>query len=323
MTRSSAAARLDDGGAGLTNANFSKLLPAVDADTKALLAGGALKANSSGVRACGSLKFALLPGHVALERGRKADWDSGELVAVSDPVSGTFSFRAAASLPGQGKPVSPACLYERMPTFNKWLAASTHVKDMLLAAGFMSPQQAIDYGIFEEGVRELNDLFQGFESLAKAKEAWQLFLVLDQDLRLAQFDGDLPWSHHHYQIKPHKVQLALAELSALRATARAPKGGMGAALGVGGVSAAGGAGGAGGAWGGGDGNRGPKSTGGASASSLASTQFKCIPEKFRKGVCLQFYVSGRCSREVCKFAAAHKCLLCGSEAHGTAACSGH
>lgn len=156
--------------------------------------------------------------------------------------------------------------------------------------------------MFESTLRDVSDLFQGMDTQAKSKEAWGIFLELDQDLRLAQFDNNLPWSHNNAQIKPHLVQLALARLTALKAPTRDQpssdiphKGGRPTGRGGGG--------------------------GGSSGKvSEASEALKLIPARFRQGVCLQFYTTGRCSRAVCKFAAAHKCLLCQSEAHGTASC---
>jgi hypothetical protein len=242
-------------------------------------------------------QFCLLPGHVAQQRGRRVDSDANEMVAVQDPVSGTVSFRVSASFPGGGKALSVAALLERMPTFNVWLAATDKVKQILTCGGFMTLVQAERYDVYVKELRELSDQF-----LAN-KEDWSSFLVLDQDLRLYQFDNDLSWATAGGQIKTSFVQKALTKMWASQLNAQAPVGARKAAAAAAPSPNAGR----------------PRDPRPKPATNYAAV-LAAVPFIHRPNVCLDFYTTGHCTRRNCRFAEKHHCLFCQSEEHGTAQC---
>jgi hypothetical protein len=105
------------GSAPLKNRSVQINMPSLDAHTKALLASEAAPPTFTGglTEVPGrEQQTCLLPGHVALQRGKKINAESSEVVAVQDHVSGALSFRPSASFPGGGKPLSDAVLLERM-----------------------------------------------------------------------------------------------------------------------------------------------------------------------------------------------------------------
>jgi hypothetical protein len=244
-----------------------------------------------------TLMFALLPGHVAMQRGKRSDLDSKELFAFQDDSNGSLSIRAASGLPGGGKALTSAQLFERMSTFNKWLSASTKVRQLLRDHGFLVSPELEHYDLYVDEMRELSDSFQG------SKEAWMIFLSLDQDLRLFQFDKMLSWSAKSYQIHPITVMQAISACRALQpansTNARVdpaaapppvrPRSGAAALP----------------AWG----------------NDKSRLLLSAIPAKLRTGVCLAFYIDGRCDRKGCQFASKHSCLFCGSTTHGSAQCT--
>jgi hypothetical protein len=282
------------GSASLNKGNAKSLLPDLDAHTRALLASDAVASASGGRTEVPGREqqTCLLPGHVAHQRGKRINAESSEVVAVQDPVSGALSFRPSASFPGGGKPLSDAVLLERMPTFNLYLAANDKVKRILTDGGFMTPLQAEGYEGYVKEMRELSDQF------LSNKEDWCTFLVLDQDLRLHQFDNDLEWTTAGCQIKTSFVQKALIKVWASQqhntvkaAAAAAPSPNAGRPR-----------------------DPRPKTPNNYTAALAA------IPILHRHNVCLDFYTTGRCNRRNCKYAEKHHCLFCESEEHGSAQC---
>ena len=305
LVRNCPAALLPDGGASLTNANFASKLGDLDAATKAMIAAGSALPETSG---SGMFKqtHVLLPGHCIAVKGIRESAGSKLGFAFPDGFDDGFSgltLRAASTLPGNGKLLSKTVLLERIPNLNKYIFGADKCLELWQKHDLISASEAVDYKSYVQLMRTVSEDFTSVGTTKATKdEAWACFLLLDQDLRLQQFDEQLPWSYHNGLINHHRHMKASAQLMALEArdvpappaAPTAPTAPTAPATGRKGNAAR-----------------------GASYMQLLTM----IPEAYRREACVSFYTSGQCRRPTCKFAATgHKCFACGSTSHGTSQC---
>jgi hypothetical protein len=301
LRRITPAALLPDGGASLTNKTIAAQLPGVDAQTRALLAGGVLPdATAKG----DNQPHVLLPGHCVNERGKREGGPSSlTLMHHEFGSSSGLCLAPASPMPGGGKVLSDKTLLERMPSVIGYLAASTKTADILERCGFMSAAERVLYDT--SFMREMKRSAETFLCSSRT-DSWLLFLKLDQDLRYEQFDERRPWDYCHGLIDGGIHNRALA---VLHSNPHPPGGSTASAAGAGPGRNPGP-------------NPGPRPRPPrAGAGTRDLDVFATIPAAFRATCCVSFYTSGACNRPMCKFAAlGHKCYICGSQAHGTAQC---
>jgi hypothetical protein len=299
----SAASGLPANGTLLTNGNIAKTLPAVDRQTQELLASGSLLPHiSKGALGNGSFSLqqpsVLLPVHVVNERGKRelADQDD-QVIRVARNSSGLSELAIASSsnLPGNGKIPTAAAAAEKLPSFQKWSSASHKVSRILQAKGLMSEQECAAYSSYEELMVEISEDFTAPGLPQPA--AWQLFIGLDQDLRVHAFEKELSLGYLDGVVCARLHTKAYSKLEALSAASGRPRGRP-----SGGVP------------------KGAQDNGIVKEPSPWRELYNQIPQAHRAGVCVPFYFQGACDRKPrCKFAATgHKCAICNATTHGTA-----
>lgn len=313
--RHSPAAQLSDGSASLTNGNFASRLPEIDAQTKALIAGGGDLPAATSSKGGTIQLYCLTPAHVVNESG-KADRSSSGLKFMQDPDSSMLSLCASPSLPGNGKKFTAKQLQEKLPTPFAYAAAAKKCADMMQSAGFMTASQRLLYD--NVYMPRINTLFETC-MVANPTEGYPLALAIDQEIRFFQFDHSRPWDSEAGMIEGSIHQRGLAMLYSgvspftlgtnLTPTATTKPSAVAAASGA---AAA-------------PGNPAPTGRGGPRTYTAPAYKdlLQAIPQAFRASCCLAFYQTGRCRRTPCTYAATgHKCFLCQSTNHGTAQCPG-
>jgi hypothetical protein len=294
----SPAATLLGSGVELTNNNFASHLPALDRQTKDFLTSGALLPHANqGKGAAQQQPYVLLPAHVVGIKGRREHGDGDEILRLtrasgSSSSSAGVVFSTTAGLPGNGKIHSADVLAQRLPTFQRWFAASNKVLEILHNNSYVNDHEVKAYQTYMEAMVEVSEDFP-----ATVPGAWPLFLALDQDLRLAVFDKELSWAHDNGRICERLHVAAYAKLESLKSACKAPKAKT--------IPYA---------------NNGPAHYAQpAGAGPSYKDLMKDIPVNHRATCCVSFYTRGYCNRPACKFAATgHRCMICYDGGHGTA-----
>lgn len=294
--------------ATITNGNVARLRPDIEACAKVMAAGGA-GLNASAVPAGGlgvQRSISDLSSAPLLERfTRGSAGAQGSLVPVLSDSNQVVFMQASGEVGTGRKQVSEKQLLERIPNAFVFMDAVAFRKRWLVSKGYLQGGELLAYErVFAPQLFRLAKQFVGGYSLVSPvqfQRNWQVFLVFEREVIFEIYEQRLSFADLPLHLHGSLMHEAMARAAVRNQGSGA--GGAGAASAVG--AAAGGAGAA-------------RGTAGLSHAAYLATQ---VPEQHREACCVPFWRTGRCNRSECTHAATgHKCLRCGSTAHGGGQC---